>query len=128
MHLSPSPHHESESTTATTQGVDDVGSPHYTRRQDFRGRHRTVTSKDAYEEQYQGMLKEVIDTRKEARNASWAAILTGRTGKDRQKDNDQVRDDDKDSTDLDRPADAKGKGQKQLLGESRIQQCKRNSP
>ncbi len=99
--------------------------------------NRTITSKQVkavYEKQYQSTLKEVVDKQKEARNASRAAIPTGRTNltaagvaeRDREREREREReererkereknenkDEDKDSMDVDEPADAKGKGRK----------------
>ncbi|KAI0757448.1 hypothetical protein C8Q80DRAFT_1282672 [Daedaleopsis nitida] len=119
--------------------------------------HRTSTSKqmkDAYEKQYQMTLKEVVDKQKEVRNVNKATNYNGpRTGltaagkaeldrerqRERQKRENEEKEremtrekekekEDDNSMDVDEPVDAKGKGRKVPLGDSRQQQRKRNRP
>ena len=92
--------------------------------------NRTVTSKkmkDAYEKQYQGTLKEVVDKQKEARNANrpvnnglrTEVTPAGQAERERELERQRERErkrererENKDDMDVDDPTDVKGKGRK----------------
>ncbi|KAI0327314.1 hypothetical protein GY45DRAFT_1257316 [Cubamyces sp. BRFM 1775] len=105
---------------------------------------RSITAKkekEQYDKAYQATLKEVADKQKEARNANKAQALSGRTGptdaglaelkreKLRQaQEKGKENDDDRDSMDVDEPAEgSKGKGRKPSTSDASLrQQRKRN--